>query len=93
MFPLLIAFGSFVDLGSGVQIEVETGKYRATLLQTPKKKKIPKDYIPAMLPKEEAFTVEGETYKVERSLLRYEALADIVEDLPDFIQDILRNEN
>ena len=93
MFRLLIVFGSFVDLGSGVQIEVETGKYRATLLQNPKKKKIPKDNIPAMLPKEEAFTVEGEIYKVERSLLRYEALADVVEELPEFIQDILRNGN
>lgn len=38
---------------------------------------------------EEEVIMEGEKFRVERSILRYEALEDVMEDLPDFIKDIL----
>lgn len=85
----MIVFGSEVDLGSGVKIEVEAPKFRGNLLiQKPKKVAIPKN-LPVMGAKEEEFTTEGETFKIERSLLRYEALEDIVDELPDFIREML----
>ena len=42
-----------------------------------------------MLAKEEEITVDGEKYRIERSILRYEALDDVLEELPDFIKEIL----
>lgn len=41
--------------------------------------------------KEEEFMVDGETYKVERSILRYEGLEEVIDELPDFIREILDN--
>lgn len=85
----LIVFDSEVDLGSGVKITVEGKQYRASLLHEKKKPPLPKDNLPKMHAKEEEFSLEGETYKVERSVLRYEALEDVLDELPDFIKEIL----
>lgn len=78
-----------VDLGSGVKIPIEAAKFRGNLLYQKPKKGPELKNIPAMHAKHEEFIVDGETYKVERSLLRYESLEDVVDELPDFIKEIL----
>jgi hypothetical protein len=59
------------------------------LLRPEKKTKVKKGLVPEMLAKEEEVTVDGEKFRIERSILRYEALDDVLEDLPDFIKEIL----
>ena len=82
---------SFVNLGSGVNIEIQPAVHRVNLLRPEKKKPIPKSSLPEMHAKEEEFMVDGETYKVERSILRYEGLEEVIDELPDFIREILDN--
>lgn len=39
--------------------------------------------------KEEEVTVDGEKFRIERTILRYEPLMDVLDDLPEFIKEIL----
>lgn len=59
------------------------------MLRPEKKIKPKKGTVPQMHAAEEEVIMEGEKFRVERSILRYEALEDVMEDLPDFIKDIL----
>jgi len=79
-----------VNLGSGVEVPVETNTKKVHLHQAPRKvlagKKMNYPDIPQA---SSTFIVDGEEYRVERNVIRYDTLDSIMDDLPDFIQDIL----
>lgn len=90
LFSTLFDNRVHVDLGSGVSIPIAPSSGKATLL----KKKKPKNKNYPDAPEPVTITeVDGVQIKVERLPLRYEALDDVMEDLPDFVQDLLRDRN
>jgi hypothetical protein len=92
---LLTFYFSSVNLGSGVTIEVETAPKRVILMnRNPKEKdkdgkecnRYPKKPSPVSVTE-----VDGIEYKVEREVIRYERLEEVMDDLPEFVQEILES--
>lgn len=85
---------SSVRLGSGVEIPIALETKRVILGTGTQKAKgrdginlsrIPKTPEPVTL-----VTVDGTEFKVERTVLRYEKLEEVFDELPDFAQEILQ---
>lgn len=92
VFLLTFCF-SVVDLGSGVNIEIESGTKRVILMnRNPKEKdkdgkdcnRYPKKPSPVSVTE-----VDGIEYKVEREVIRYERLEEVMDELPEFVQELL----
>ena len=86
-------FSSSVRLGSGIEIPIALETKRVILGTGNQKGKqrdginlsrVPKAPEPVTL-----ITVDGAEFKVERTVLRYEKLEEVFEELPDFAQEIL----
>lgn len=93
MVFLYLFYFSIVDLGSGVNIEIESSTKRVILMnRNPKEKdkdgkecnRYPKKPSPVSVTE-----VDGIEYKVEREVIRYERLEDVMDELPEFVQELL----
>ena len=84
-----------MDLGSGVQIEIPEPTERVLLQhRNPKQKNSVGEEnkrIPKKPPALSITQVDGVEIKVERNVIRYERLEEVFEELPDFVQDILKD--
>jgi hypothetical protein len=85
-----------VDLGSGVTIDVPAATKRVILThRNPKEKNAMGEENKRIPKKPAALTitkVDGVEIKVERNVIRYEKLEDVFDELPDFVQEILKDE-
>ena len=90
---IILYFSSSVRLGSGIEIPIALETKRVILGTGNQKGKqrdridlsrVPKAPEPVTL-----ITVDGTEFKVERTVLRYEKLEEVFEELPDFAQEIL----
>lgn len=85
-----------MDLGSGVSIEIPPPTKRVILMQRNPKQKdaagLENKRVPKKPPAVTICEVDGVEIKVERNVIRYERLEEVFEELPDFVQDILKDE-
>lgn len=86
---------SSVRMGSGVEIPIAletkrvilgTGDQKAKSRQGINLSRIPKTPEPVTV-----VTVDGTEFRVERTVLRYEKLEEVFDDLPEFAQEILQD--
>ena len=91
-FLFLFIFSS-VRLGSGIEIPIVLETKRVILGTGNQKGKQKEGINLSRVPKapEEVtiVTVDGTEFKVERTVLRYEKLEEVFEELPEFAQEIL----
>ncbi len=84
---------SSVDLGSGVHLDVPletkrvilgTGNQKCKPSNRPDKSQMPSNPSPVSVTQ-----VDGIEIRVERTVLRYERLEEVFDDLPEFVQELL----
>lgn len=84
-----------VRLGSGVEIPI-VAESKRVILGTGSQKAKPRQGINlSKIPKAPEATstvvVDGIEFKVERTVLRYEKLEEVFDELPEFVQEILKD--
>lgn len=86
---------SSVRLGSGVEIPIALETKRVILGTGDQKAKPRQGINLSRIPKapeaSSSVTVDGVEFKVERTVLRYEKLEEVFDELPEFAQEILQD--